>query len=189
MTLATALPHQSRAALDAALPDITAAPRQDGRLDLIVSRPARGERRVLERARLTLAGGVPGDHWTKGCHITLPDGRPSPDVQICLTMSRVMRAIAGPPAAWPPAGDNLFIDMDLTPANTPPGTRLAIGEAELTITAEPHNGCQMFIDRYGRDACLFVNTGDGQRLRLRGIYARVTRDGEVTAGDVVRRLD
>jgi MOSC domain-containing protein YiiM len=77
--------------------------------------------------------------------------------------------------------------MDLTPANTPPGTRLAIGTSVIEITDTPHNGCASFIERYGRDACLFVNTGEGKKLRLRGIYARVVQDGTVSVGDQVSK--
>ncbi len=188
MSLDTIVTPRSLAELETALPDIFAAPKNEGRLDLIVSRPARGARNVLGTARLTLSGGVPEDHWDQGCHISTEDGRPHPDVQICIMPSRVIRAIAGDMENWPPAGDNLFIDMDLTPANCPPGTRLAIGSAELTITEEPHNGCQSFIDRYGRDACLFVNTGTGKTHRFRGIYARVSQDGTVSRGDQVRKI-
>lgn len=179
---------RSMAELEAALPDIFAAPKETGRLDLIVSRPSHGVRDVLPEARLTLAGGVPGDHWNTGCHVSTEDGRPHPDVQICIMPSRIIRAIAGGPENWAPAGDNLFIDMDLTPSNCPPGTKLGIGSAELTITQEPHDGCQNFIDRYGREACVFVNTGRGREHRFRGIYARVSRDGVVTQGDAVHKL-
>jgi len=78
--------------------------------------------------------------------------------------------------------------MDLSPGNAPPGTRLAIGSAVIEITDTPHNGCASFIARYGRDACVFVNTGEGKRLRLRGIYARVVRDGRVSTGDRVTTI-
>ena len=71
---------------------------------------------------------------------------------------------------------------------TPPGTRLAIGTAVLEITETSHNGCESFIARYGRDACVFVNTGEGKRLRLRGIYGRVVQDGRVSIGDVVSNV-
>lgn len=182
------LEFRARAELDAALPDILAAPKDGGRLDMIVSRPAKGERRVPQSAAVSLAEGLDGDHWARGCWRTTDDGRPHPDVQICLMMARCMRAIAGAPENWPPAGDNFFIDMDLTPANMPPGTCFALGSAAFVVTAEPHNGCQNFIDRFGRDACLFVNTGPGKVHRLRGIYARVTQDGRVSVGDEVRKL-
>lgn len=174
--------------LQTAMPHILEAPTDAGRLDLIVARPSEGARSTPDRVLLSYDGGVAGDHWAKGCWKSTEDGAPHPDVQICIMMSRVIGAIAGPVDRWAPAGDNLFIDMNLTPDNTPPGTRLALGSAELEITEEPHNGCQSFIDRYGRDACLFVNTGVGKQNRFRGIYARVIKDGEVAVGDTVRIL-
>ncbi len=179
---------KSLAELQAALPQIKAAPKDKGALRLIVSRPDNGDRESLQEAHISLAGGVPGDHWAKGCWKSLPDGSPHPDVQICIMAARTIEAIAGDIENWAPAGDNLFIDMDLGPDNLPPGTRVALGSAEMVITEEPHNGCQNFIDRYGRDACLFVNTGEGKALRLRGIYARVTKDGTIRVGDRMTKL-
>lgn len=179
---------RTAAELRRALPEILAAPKDRGRLDRIVVRPFEGGREAPRTVRLSAAGGVEGDHWAKGCWRTTDAGAPHPDVQICMMMSRCIRAIAGPEDAWSAAGDNLFIDMDLTPANLPPGSRIALGTAEIEITAEPHNGCQSFIDRYGRDACVFVNTGDGKLHRLRGIYGRVVRDGSVALGDAVVKV-
>ncbi len=176
------------AELAAALPEIEAAPNDGGRIEAIVVRPGPGQRRPVARAALSRAGGVAGDHWAKGCWLSTEDGAPHPDVQICMMSARCIRAIAGEPENWPAAGDNLFIDMDLSPDNLPPGTRVAMGSAELVITEVPHNGCQGFIDRFGRDACVFVNTGPGKALRLRGIYGRVVRDGTVSVGDRVTKL-
>ncbi|MDF0600704.1 hypothetical protein P1J78_08180 [Psychromarinibacter sp. C21-152] len=180
--------HRTMQELRAALPHIESAPK-DGTVEAIVVRPAKGAREMPERAELSLAGGVAGDHWALGCWRETEDGRPHPDVQICLMPARCIAAIAGEDRAdWAPAGDNLFVEMDLSPGNCPPGTRLALGSVEMAVTEEPHNGCQAFIDRYGRDACLFVNTGRGKDLRLRGIYARVEKDGAVSVGDTVRRI-
>lgn len=173
----------------AQLPDmLAAAPKDEGRLDLIVMRPEPEVRVVPESCEVRAADGLPGDHWIAGTGYTLENGSGDPDSQICMMMSGCIRAIAGDKENWAPAGDNFFIDMDLTPANMPPGTRFAIGSAEFVVTELRHNGCQKFIDRYGRDACVFVNTGEGKIHRLRGIYARVTRDGRVNVGDVVRKL-
>ncbi|MEZ5925199.1 MAG: hypothetical protein R3D57_12535 [Hyphomicrobiaceae bacterium] len=180
--------HLSLDELATGLDHIRAAPRDNGVLECIVSRPTSGERRDLESCRISLAGGVEGDHWAKGCWKTTADGRPDPDVQICIMNARCIALIAQDRANWPPAGDNLFIDMDLTPDNLPAGTQLAVGTAVIEITAVPHNGCDSFIARYGRDACVFVNTGEGRRMRLRGIYARVVEDGQVSVGDKVRKL-
>lgn len=177
--------HRTMADLKAALPHILAAPKDGGDLRMIVVRPASGQRETPATARLTGAGGVEGDHWSKGCWRTTEAGDPHPDVQICMMSSRTIEAIAGDPENWAPAGDNLFLDLDLTPDNLATGDRLEIGTTLLEITAEPHHGCQSFIDRYGRDACLFVNLGDGKRYALRGRYARVLRDGDITVGDTV----
>ena len=159
---------------------LAAAPKEAGRLDMIVVRPDREGREMPRSVRMTAARGVEGDHWFTHDR--------NPASQICMMMSGVIAAIAGDAAHWAPAGDNLFLDMDLTPANMPPGTRFAIGTAEFMVTEKPHNGCQKFIDRFGRDAVLFVNTGAGKTHRLRGIYATVTKDGEVSVGDEVRKI-
>ena len=176
-------------ALLAQLPDMLAAtPKEKGRLDLIVMRPEPDARVVPESFEVSAADGLPGDHWINGTGYALEDGTGDPDTQICMMMSGCIKAIAGDKEYWPPAGDNFFIDMDLTPANMPPGTRFAIGSAEFVVSELRHNGCQKFIDRYGRDACVFVNTGEGKIHRLRGIYARVTQDCIVNVGDEVRKL-
>jgi MOSC domain-containing protein YiiM len=180
--------HLTLAELNASLPGILAAPADAGVLRAIVVRPSSGQRRDLASVRISRAGGVEGDHWARGCWKSIEDGQPHPDVQICLMNARCIGLIAGERANWPPAGDNLFIDMDLTPANTPPGTRLAIGSAVIEITDTAHNGCAGFIERNGRDACLFVNTGEGKKLRLRGICARIVQDRRVTAGDRVVKV-
>ena len=180
--------HLTRAELDAGLPEILAAPADNGTLRAIVVRPEKSERRDLDTCEISLALGTHGDHWAKGCWKSTEDGQPHPDVQICIMNARCIALIAGTRERWPLAGDNLFIDMDLTPGNLPPGTRLAIGSAEIVITDTPHNGCASFIERYGRDACVFVNTGAGKKFRLRGIYARVVKDGRISAGDRVVKL-
>jgi MOSC domain-containing protein YiiM len=177
--------HLTLAELKAGLPEILASPTDEGRLAGIVIRPEKGLRRELASCKLSLERGVHGDHWAEGCWKATADGRPHPDVQVCLMNARCIALIAQERANWAPAGDNLFVDLDLTPANTPPGTQLAIGTVVIEITAVPHNGCESFIARYGRDACLFVNTGEGRRLRLRGIYGRVVQDGRVSVGDAV----
>lgn len=180
--------HLTLAELQAQLPDILASPRDRGVVQGIVIRPGAGERRDVDSSEISLAGGVHGDHWAKGCWKSTEAGLPHPDVQICMMNARCIAAIAQERDNWPPAGDNLFIDMDLTPDNMPTGQQLAIGSAIIEITGTPHTGCSDFIARYGRDACLFVNTGEGKRLRLRGIYARVVRDGKVSVGDRVSKV-
>ena len=180
--------HLTLDELKAGLPIILASPKGEGTLRAIVIRPAKGERRDLESCEISLEHGPHGDHWVKGCWKSTDNGEPHPDVQICIMNARCIQLIAQERSNWPPAGDNLFIDMDLSPENMPPGTRLGISTAVIEITNIPHNGCASFITRYGRDACVFVNTGEGKRLRLRGIYGRVVKNGLVKVGDkVVKR--
>ncbi|WP_227010253.1 MOSC domain-containing protein [Pelagibius marinus] len=137
---------------------------------------------------ISLAGGLEGDHWAKGCWRTTEDGKPHPDMQICIMNARCIGLIAQARSNCAPAGDNLFLDMDLSEENLVPGQRLALGSAVLEITAVPHNGCKSFVERFGRDALAFVSTREAKRLRLRGIYARVVQDGRISLGDKVKKL-
>jgi hypothetical protein len=180
--------HKSMAELQDGMPGILASAKDHGVLRTIVVRPAPGERLTPVSSEVSLSRGVHGDHWAIACWKSLADGSPDPDVQICMMNARCIELIAGAPEFWPPAGDNLFIDMDLTPDNMPPGQRFSIGTAEFEVTSVAHNGCASFAERFGRDAVVFVNTGEGRRLRLRGIYARVTRDGRIAAGNIVTKL-
>ena len=180
--------HLSREELNAGLPEILDSPADDGVVKAIVIRPSSGQREDVESCDVSLAGGVHGDHWAKGCWKTADDGSPHPDVQICIMNARCIALIAGERSNWPPAGDNLFVDMDLRPTNLAPGQQLKLGSAVIEITDTPHNGCDSFVERYGRDATVFVNTGKGREYRLRGIYARVVVDGKITVGDTISKL-
>jgi MOSC domain-containing protein YiiM len=180
--------HLTKPELIAGLPEIRASPKDAGELLGIVVRPDHGQRVEPESVAVSAAGGLEGDHWAKGCWRTTEDGKPHPDVQICLMNARCIGLVAVERSNWAAAGDNLFVDMDLTPENLAPGQRLALGTAILAITAEPHNGCKMFAERYGREACAFVNSREGKRYRLRGIYARVVQDGRISLGDRLVKL-
>lgn len=180
--------HLTRDELAAGLVHVRAAPRTESTLDGIVVRPASGEQREVTSARLSLAGGVEGDHWAKDSWKATADGKPDPDVQLCIMNSRSIGLIAQERERWAAAGNNLYMDFDLSPDNLPPGSRLAIGAAVIVISAVPNLGCAHFIKHYGRDACVFVNTGEGLKLRMRGLYARVVEDGVVSVGDKVRKL-
>jgi hypothetical protein len=184
----TAATHLTTAQLEAALTSLSAAPKDLGRLDMIVRRPAVGEREVLEEGVLDLDEGLVGDTWRARPSSRMPDRSPHPEMQINIMASRVIDLLAGHRDRWALAGDQLFLDMDLSAANVPPGTRLAIGEAVLEVTPQPHTGCGKFVERFGADAMKFVNSPAGRSLNLRGINARVVQPGTVRVGDLARKL-
>jgi MOSC domain-containing protein YiiM len=180
--------HLSLEELREGLSEILESPKDRGALKAIVIRPETDARRSLRECELSPEGGVHGDNWAKGCWMSLPDGRPHPDVQVTIMNARTIALIAQDETRWPLAGDNLFVDLDLGEANLPPGTRLALGTARLEITAVPHNGCKKFAARFGVDATRFVNSREGKRLHLRGIYAKIVQGGTIAVGDAVEKL-
>jgi MOSC domain-containing protein YiiM len=174
-------------ALAAAMGKILAAPRDEGRVEMIVRRPRVDGREVLEEGLLDPQQGLVGDGWSARATSRTADRSPHPDMQIALMSARVIDQIAGSRERWALAGDQLFVDLDLSAGNLPAGTRLAVGEALLEVTAQPHTGCRKFVDRFGDDALALVNDRDRRPLRLRGIYARVVRGGRVRRGDLLRK--
>jgi MOSC domain-containing protein YiiM len=181
--------HLSRDELEAGLDVILRSPRDQGALAAVVIRPETDARLSLRQSEISPEQGIHGDHWAKGCWMSMPDGRPHPDVQVAIMNARTIALIAQEPARWPLAGDNLYVDLDLSAGNLPPGTRLEVGSAVLEITAIPHTGCKKFAERFGVEATRFVNSRDGKRLHLRGIYARIVEPGTITVGDLVTKVE
>jgi len=179
---------RTRAELEAGLETIRAAPADAGTLELIVRRPHVDEREVLETGDLDEAVGLVGDSWSARGSSSTPDGGPNPDAQLNIMSARVIALIAPDPARRPLAGDQLYLDLDLSKQNLPPGTRLGIGDAVIEVTAKPHTGCKKFSARFGLDALRFVNSPAGRELNLRGVNARVARGGTVRRGDIVEKV-
>lgn len=167
---------------------VTASPADGGRLELIIVRPAEGERVLPESVRVSPELGVEGDKWVRSRGHDMPDGDPDPRTQVTLMNARILRLISGEEGRMPLAGDNLIVDLDLSDENIAPGQRLSVGEAVLEVTEVPHNGCGAFLDRYGKDAVKFVNSPEGKRLHLRGLHAKVITAGVVSVGDEVRKV-
>jgi hypothetical protein len=174
--------------LDAGLDHIRAAPADDGELRLIVRRPVEDERDVVHEAELDLVDGLVGDNWrTRGNRLTA-DGRAHPLAQLTIMSSRVQEVVAGPVENWPQAGDQLYVDLDLSEDNLPPGTRLAIGGCVVEVTTKPHTGCAKFTRRYGLDAHRWVNSELGLSLKLRGVNAIVVEPGTIRTGDRIKKV-
>ncbi len=176
---------RTREEVEAGMDAIRAAPRDEGVVELIVRRPAVDEREVVDEVALDLEDGVVGDNWSSRGR---SGGRPANrDTQVTIMGARAVALAAGARERWPLAGDQLFVDLDLSTENLPPGTRLAIGTAVLEVTAEPHTGCKKFAQRFGLEALEAFNSDEGRALNLRGINTRVAEPGTVRVGDTVRK--
>ena len=180
--------HLSMEELNAGLEHIRSAPRDGGALEMIVRRPAIGERETLQEGELDPAEGLVGDNWRLRGSSRTPDGSAHPEMQLTLMNARAAALIAREKGRWALAGDQLYVDLDLSAENLPPGSRLAIGEAVVEVTALPHTGCKQFMARFGLDALKFVNGPAGKQLKLRGINTRVVQPGTIRLGDSVRKL-
>ncbi len=170
---------------EARLPDVQAAPADNGRVELIVRRPATEEREILAEAQLDLEGGLVGDRWA------VRDRENTPvylDAQLTVISTRVLSVIEPDRGRWPLAGDQLYVDLDLSEANLPAGSRLAVGTSVIEISETPHTGCAKFSSRFGSDALRWINSPIGRAHRMRGLNARIVEPGTVRTGDAIRKL-
>ncbi|MEI2648259.1 MAG: hypothetical protein V9G15_04425 [Dermatophilaceae bacterium] len=184
--------YRSVAELESYLPTLDAAPRDQGTVSLVVSRPTPGERKVLDDGELHVAVGLVGDSWSRRPSSRTPDKSPHPDMQINVINATLAAFIAFDDVDRQAlAGDQLHVDLELSHDNLPPGTELRIGRPEqdrgavIMVTDQPHTGCAKFIERYGADAMKFVNGRLGRPRRLRGLNARVVVPGVVRPGDPI----
>ena len=174
--------------LEAALDHLREAPKDEGLLRLIVRRPQIDEREVVEEAELDPVLGLIGDNWSVRGSSKTPDGSPHPEMQINIMNARVTALVAQEEERWPLAGDQLYIDMDLSKENLPAGARIAVGTAVIEVTPLPHTGCSKFVSRFGVDAMKFVHSPLGMQLCLRGINAKVVQAGIVKVGATAKKI-
>jgi MOSC domain-containing protein YiiM len=170
---------------DSALDGVQAAPADDGRVELIVRRPTEGERELLDVAELDLGRGLVGDRWAARDVASNPVYL---DAQLTMISTRLLAAIEPDRARWPQAGDQLYVDLDLSVDNLPAGSRLAVGSAVIEISETPHTGCAKFGARFGSEALRWINGPPGRANRLRGLNARIVTAGAVHVGDAVRKV-
>jgi MOSC domain-containing protein YiiM len=178
----------SNTELEAGLDAIRQSPALEGKIELIVCRPEREKRKILAEGRMDLKEGLVGDNWYAKNKESGKDPEDQLGRQITLMNARCIALLAGTRDRWPLAGDQLYVDLDLGEENLPPGTRLQAGESILEVTEKPHLGCKKFMTRYGKDALRFVNSPLGVKLHLRGINAKVIREGTVRTGDEIRKM-
>jgi hypothetical protein len=177
------------AELEAELDGVRAAPADVGRVELLVRRPAEEERELLDEGQLDLDRGLIGDMWSVRPSMSRGDGQPNPEAQVTVMSAPAAAIVSGTAehADWAQAGDQLYVDFDLSKANLPTGSRLTVGEAVLEVSELPHLGCGKFSRRFGVDALKLVNSDEGRELRLRGVNTRVVVPGAVRPGDRVAK--
>jgi len=179
--------YLSREHLAAGLGQVRDSPHDGGRLVLIVRRPAAGRRDLPAEAVLDQVAGLEGDNWLARGSTSMPDGSADPRRQVTVMNARVAELVAGGTGRMPLAGDQLYLDLDLSLDNLPAGSLLAVGQAVLQVSEAPHLGCAKFVERFGAEAMRFVNSRTGRQLRLRGMNARVVVPGTVRLGDLAAK--
>jgi MOSC domain-containing protein YiiM len=184
-TSAADVTHLTTAELEVGLEHVRRSPADR---ELVVRRPAVDEREELAEGELDVTEGLVGDTWCARPSRQSVDGGPHPEMQLNVMNSRMAELVAVDRSRRALAGDQLYVDLDLSEDNLPAGTRLALGTAVIEVTPRPHLGCDKFVARFGADAMRLVNSPLGRRLRLRGLNARVVVAGTVRPGDVVRKL-
>jgi MOSC domain-containing protein YiiM len=174
-------------AVEAGLDAVRASPADNGRVELIARRPEVDARELVAEATLDPEGGLVGDNW----HVkpSLKTGAPNPEAQLTVMNARVSALVAGDDRErWALAGDQLYVDLDLSYRNLPPGTQLRVGEAVIEVSDEPHRGCGKFSARFGVEMLKLVNSAVGRELNMRGINARIITGGVVRTGDPVVKI-
>jgi MOSC domain-containing protein YiiM len=181
------LPPRTANELLTGLDEIRRAPRDTGSVLAIVRRPAVDKRELAVEAEVDVDEGVVGDTWRARGNRHTSNGAADPLAQVTIMNARFARLIAGEEhERWAQAGDQLYVDLDLSIEHLPPGTRLTIGDAELEVSDKPHTGCEKFAARFGVEALRFVGSPEGRALRLRGVNTRVLTSGAVHVGDGIR---
>ena len=179
--------HLPRECLMAGLGQIRDSPQDRGQVVLVVSRPSVGQRELPAEAVLDQVAGLAGDNWLARGSKSMPDGSADPERQVTVMNARAAELVAGGRERMPLAGDQLYVDLDLSLDNLPAGSLLAVGQAVLRVSEAPHLGCAKFVERFGAEAMRFVNSRLGRQLRLRGMNARVVVPGIVRPGDLAAK--
>ncbi len=156
------------------------SPQDKGTVEMIVRRPKPEQREQLQRATFTAEAGLAGDGWLRRSA--------DPEAQITMMNSRLIHLLAGDKSRWAEAGDQLFVDLDISQDNLPPGTQLQIGEVIMEVSPLPHTGCTKFARRFGGPARKWIMSEAGEQERRRGVYTRVIQDGVIEVGDRIKKL-
>lgn len=181
--------HLGHAEIESGIAQVLLSPKDAGVLEMIVRRPKVNEREIIETGGLDVANGLIGDNWLNRGSSRTNDGKGHPEMQLNVMNYRFALLIAGHRDRVQLAGDQLFVDFDLSPANLPPGVRLSVGSAIIQVTEIPHLGCKNFVARFGIDAMKFANSDFGRAHNLRGINAKVVASGEIRTNEIISKVD
>lgn len=177
--------QRTTAELEATLDHILGAPKDSGPIEMIVRRPGENQREVVDSGELTTESGLVGDNWIRRVD---ENGEPHRAAQLTLMNSRVTDAVASTRDRWPLAGDQVYVDLDISRKNLPPGSQIKVGSAVVEISEVPHTGCAKFAARFGKEALRFANAGTGRENRFRGVNAFVVESGTFQVGDRITKL-
>lgn len=177
-----------RAALDAALPHVLAAPRDRARIGWICFRPGYNRREFPGRLTLTRSRGIPGERWESSPWLRGPDGRGHPGIQVSILSQRVLDLVWRDRESVLHPGDTFVVDMDLGEANLPVGQLLRAGSAVLRVSDVFNDGCVKWKARYGAAAKDWITAPGHAPYRLRGVLCSIEADGEIAEGDWLEKI-
>lgn len=178
----------SREDCEAALPHILAAPKDSAPIESLCFREGYGQRAFPEQIELSVAGGIKGERWAKAPWLKLADGSPDPRIQVSILPLRVMDLCWRDRQNSVHPGDTMVADLDMSEANLPVGTRLAVGTAQIEVSDYFNTACIKWKERYGAESLAWINHRSYRALRLRGVLCRIVQDGVIRASDAIRVL-
>ncbi|WP_199523173.1 hypothetical protein [Pararhodobacter sp. CCB-MM2] len=180
--------HVTREELDAALPQVLAAPKDGAAIEMLCLRPQRNQRAFVDELTVTQAEGIPGERWLCEPWLRLEDGSPHPGIQICIVSKQVLDLVWRDRENVVHPGDTFTVDMDLGEANLPEGTLLQAGTAVLRVSEVFNDGCVKWKVRYGAAAKDWLVAPGNLTHRLRGILCSVEQDGVIRNGDRLTKI-
>lgn len=179
----------TRVELDAAIPQILAAPKDGAAVEMLCFRPGYNQRQFPDRLTLTRERGIPGERWESSPWLTDRDGRGHRGIQVSILSRRVLDLIWRDRDTVLHPGDTFIVDMDLSEANLPVGQLLQVGTAVLRVSEVFNDGCVKWKARYGADAKDWITAPGHPQLRLRGVLCSIEQGGELANGDRIQKTD
>jgi len=173
--------------LQAAIPHILAAPKNNAPIEQLCLRPDFGKRNFVDKMQLTRAHGIPGERWNYAPWLKLEDGSADPRIQVSILGTRVLDLVWRDRENTLHPGDSFMADMDFSEQNMPVGTLLNIGSSTLRVSDKFNNACVKWKVRYGTDAKDWIVRPENITHRLRGVLCEVVRDGWVKTGDLIKK--